>query len=144
MAISVNEGEIAFNILDALVLNSQYQYMDELIGVRERPIPADMLNVQAGSATNLFITENGSTFLKIDVQGMEVEVVEACSDILCSCVAVLIEFSFLPEYEGLTSGFSPIASLLMKINLYLYSSTASARIHLFMLLREMFFLTGKI
>jgi FkbM family methyltransferase len=118
MAVSMREGAIPFNIYDSPSLNSQYQYIGELTDGQERPVPVDVLDVQAGPVTNSLIAEEGPIFLKIDVQGMEVDVVEACSGILDRCVAVLIEVSLLPEYDGLSPSFSPVVCMLMKSELY--------------------------
>jgi hypothetical protein len=119
MAVSEHVGKVSFNIYDSSTLNSMHQYVKELTaGEQERPIPVDVLSVQAGPVNNSLILDQSSIFLKIDVQGMEVDVVRACADILDRCAAVLIEVSFLPEYEGLNPSFSPVASLLMKSGLY--------------------------
>jgi FkbM family methyltransferase len=119
MAVSEHVGKVSFNIYDSSTLNSMHQYVKELTaGEQERPIPVDVLSVQAGPVNNSLILDQSSIFLKIDVQGMEVDVVRACADILDRCAAVLIEVSFLPEYEGVNPSFSPVASLLMKSGLY--------------------------
>lgn len=56
--------------------------------------------------------------LKIDVQGHELNVLHGAADTLPHIDIVLIECSFLAEYENITPSFAPIAGFLSKFDLY--------------------------
>lgn len=57
-------------------------------------------------------------FVKIDVQGFEVEVIRGASQTLASADAVLIECSFAEEYKGKEPSFSLACSLLRECGHY--------------------------
>lgn len=76
------------------------------------------MKVKAGPVNNSEIQLSGQIFLKIDVQGMEKEVIIACDEILGRCVGVLLEASFIPEYQGETPSFSSVTAYLEKYDLY--------------------------
>ncbi len=57
-------------------------------------------------------------FVKIDVQGFEIEVIRGAMQTLSRTDAVLIECSFADEWEGKEPSFAPACALLMQCNLY--------------------------
>ncbi|MFO0057301.1 MAG: FkbM family methyltransferase [Cyanobacteriota bacterium] len=117
-AVSTKRQRIPFKIYASSTLNSMYAYVAELTHTNERPEPLDVIEVESGPISKAMIQAEGDIFLKIDVQGMEADVAIACLDILDRCAAVLVEVSFLPEYEGTTPSFSSVASTLLDSDLY--------------------------
>jgi FkbM family methyltransferase len=63
-------------------------------------------------------TGHDRLFVKIDVQGFEIEVIRGAMQTLSRTDAVLIECSFADEWEGKEPSFSPACALLMQCNLY--------------------------
>lgn len=117
-AVSTKRQRIPFKIYSSSTLNSMYAYVPELTHSNERPEPLDVIEVDCGPISRSMIQDEGDIFLKIDVQGMEADVAMACIEILDRCAAVLVEVSFLPEYEGITPSFSAVASTLLGHDLY--------------------------
>jgi FkbM family methyltransferase len=116
-AVSQEQGSIQFNLFSDSTLNSRHAYIPELTLSRERPMPKNIINVESSLISEKDIEQVGDLFLKIDVQGMEVDAVKGCSLILKRCAAVLVEVSFLPEYDNQPPSFAAVTSVLHEYNL---------------------------
>lgn len=116
-AVSQIPGTIEFNLFDDPTLNSRHSYISELTDSGERPAPVGCVQINSAPIADEDIDQSGDLFLKIDVQGMEVDVVKACSPILHRCAAVLVEASFLPEYKQEPPSFAAVTSWLYQYNL---------------------------
>ncbi len=61
---------------------------------------------------------DGRLFIKVDVQGFEIEVIGGGIDTLARADALLLECSFADEYENKEPSFSPACALLRECGLY--------------------------
>jgi FkbM family methyltransferase len=116
-AVSQEQGSLQFNLFSDSTLNSRHAYIPELTLSGERPLPKNTINVESCPISEKDIEQPGDLFLKIDVQGMELDVVKGCSPILNRCAAVLVEVSFLPEYDNQPPSFAAVTSVLHEYNL---------------------------
>jgi FkbM family methyltransferase len=117
-AVSQEDTRIQFNLFDDPTLNSMHKYISELTVSGERPVPQKIVSVESCPITEADIDQPGDLFLKVDVQGMEVDVVKGCRPILHRCAAVLVETSFLPEYMTEPPSFAAVTSELHQYKLY--------------------------
>ena len=119
----INEGisdkkrKIKMRIGNDSTLNSIHKFQENFIisGERER---------QENEVEALFNTIKddeickGNIFLKIDVQGMEENSLKGCKEIMPRVNALLIETSFVSEYENVRPSFAHICKDLIKYDLY--------------------------
>lgn len=56
--------------------------------------------------------------VKIDVQGHEVAAVAGMTRLLARAEAVLVELSFVPEYEGMEPSFAPVTAAMLQAGLH--------------------------
>jgi FkbM family methyltransferase len=78
------------------------------------------IKVKEDSLNNYFkyIDIKNKLIIKIDVQGNELQVVKNASKFLKKADLVIVETSFVVEYQNQKPSFSPICALLLKYDLY--------------------------
>ena len=83
---------------------------------------------------------HNQSVLKIDVQGLEVEVLKGATNSLKIFDLIIIECSFVKEYLETEPSFSDIVELLKKNNFIPSSSKITANQYQVIVLKEMLFL----
>lgn len=96
MALGASEGESFINVTEDTALSSFLQMRDGRPSVREA-VPVKRLDAVV---KELALDGNASIALKIDVQGLEQEVLDGSPETLGRAKAMLIELSLTPSYVG--------------------------------------------
>jgi len=122
MALGNEEGEKFINIAGNYVSSSILKMSD--IHIKAAPESANIGSekIQINKLDNIiktFIKANNNIFLKIDVQGYELQVLEGASKILPKIKGMQIEFSLVPLYEG-QSFFLDMLDYIINLGFELY------------------------
>jgi len=116
LGVSSMDQTLKFHIYSDNTLNSLYNYDAALTTSDERSHPFTSLDVHTRPLQH-DDSISRRIFLKIDVQGMEVDTLEGCSKLLPLTDFVLIETSFASEYEGSEPSFPYLCKYLLDYGL---------------------------
>jgi FkbM family methyltransferase len=120
VALSDVEGISEIYLQDQSTLSSFAKYTSEANDLHRTEMVRTKSEETQTRRLDSFQLPNGHDrmFVKIDVQGFEIEVIRGAMQTLSLADAVLIECSFADEYEGKEPSFSPACALLRQCNLY--------------------------
>ena len=117
-AISDMDGIIDINVHDNSTLSSIVQYTDEANrGYKTRDEASEKTDCHRLDSLNIQASDE-RLFVKIDVQGVEIEAIRGAMQTLSRSDAVLLECSFADEYASKEPSFAPACALLHKCGLY--------------------------
>ncbi len=121
-ALSFEPGEEVINVADGFGLTSFLQYGEHTQDlnkhfVREEKVKVDTLDHYFDAINS---TENADRkkVVKIDVQGFEVNVLKGAAKMLHEVDALIIECSFINEFQDNNPTFPHLAKILIDYNLY--------------------------
>lgn len=118
VALSSSEGIASFNI----AVESTFSTLENYSSTQdERDIKLNnVIEVETKllDSFNVNVETFDKVFLKIDVQGHEIEVLKGAVETLKKVDCVLIELSFAHEYEGLVPSFAETTEIMRAAGLY--------------------------
>ena len=122
MALGNEKGEKFINIADSSRCSSILKVSD--LHIKENPestyIGSEKIHInRLDNIAETFLKTDSNIFLKIDVQGFELQVIEGASKILPKIKGIQIELSLLPFYEGETL-FYDMLSYIINLGFELY------------------------
>ena len=116
--LSNTKGTAEMTLTKDTLFSTLESYSENIKSEKMDAIKKQSININ--KLDNFKINEQNfdKVFLKIDVQGHEIEVLEGAKNTLKKCDVVLLELSFFEEFEGKTPSFSKAVGYLQLADLY--------------------------
>ena len=118
VALSDRAGEASIHVGEALGLSSLTEYSPALKPLGVRFSRTEMVVLDTLDRYDLRSAQAGKTFLKIDVQGHELHVLQGAKNSLARVDIVFVECSFAQEYREEPPSFAHITKLLVDFDFY--------------------------
>ena len=118
-ALGHEEGSKEINIAERDTLSSFLSYTDDANEHRKLEFATrETVTCRRFDTLDVPLAAGSRIVVKIDVQGLEAEVVEGFGDRLNDVDLVLIEVRFVPEYKNRGPSFAPVCNILSRFGLH--------------------------
>lgn len=118
VGLSDEEGWADIHIAQCSAHSSLHEYAADQPALQNCTEGTEKVRLVTLDSYRLGALEVARKFLKIDVQGHEMSVLQGATETLHHIDVVLVECSFLSEYENVVPSFAHVASLLRDFDIY--------------------------
>ena len=117
-ALSNVKGTAEISLTEDALFSTLETYSENIESKQTNTIKKQLVNINKLDNFKINKSKFDKIFLKIDVQGHEVEVLEGAENTSKICDVVLLELSFFEEFEGKDPSFSKAVDYLQLAGLY--------------------------
>ncbi len=118
VGLSDKTGVATLHLASCSAHSSLHAYATGQPGLQTNPEGEEEIRLIPLDAMKLWERPAARTFLKVDVQGHELNVLQGASQTLAHVDVLQVECSFLPEYEHVKPSFPHVAAYLRDFDIY--------------------------